>query len=101
MIRVYSRCNGGHYFDGEACPLDGWSSPEAADLAAVARRLVASGEAVSVDALRAAGASEGALKNAIVVEFGADAAPFQAMVPAGYEVDGVGFPLPDADRRLR
>ena len=32
MIRAYCRCNSGHYFVGEYCPIDGWSSSVAKEL---------------------------------------------------------------------
>ena len=39
LARAYCRCNSGHYFVGEYCPFDGWSSSASKELAAVSERL--------------------------------------------------------------
>src|SRR5437867_4099933 len=45
MIRAYCRCNSGHYFVGEYCPIDGWSSSVAKELVKATKRVIASGQA--------------------------------------------------------
>ncbi len=87
MIRVYCRCNSGHYFAGEICPLDGWSSSESLELADSVDRLRASGTRACLEQLRLGGASEEAIKRAIVIEFGSDSAVFEAIAPAGYMIE--------------
>ena len=100
---VYVRCNGGDYFEAQlgACPLDGWSSPEAAEVAEVCRRLVQDGEDLSVARLRAAGVCEAALSRVIVVDFGAEEATFELLAPRGYILDGQWTPWADAPRALK
>ena len=43
MNRAYCRCNSGHYFVGEYCPLDGWSSPESIEVKQLTEQIVTSG----------------------------------------------------------
>ena len=87
MIRVYCRCNSGHYFAGDICPLDGWSSSECLELADCVDRLRASGTRPCLEQLRLVGASEEAIKRAIVIEFGSDSVVFDAIAPAGYVIE--------------
>ena len=54
MIRAYCRCNSGHYFVGEYCPIDGWSSPITKELVQATQRVTAAGQTLSVPALRQA-----------------------------------------------
>src|SRR5437588_10420084 len=90
---AYSRCNGGHYFRGVCCPLDGWSSAASRELDAACQKLTASGRTVSLASLREAGVSEAALSRVIVIEFGAAEAMFDAVSPEGYGVKGAWQPL--------
>lgn len=86
--RVYCRCNSGHYFLGDSCPLDGWSSPASEELNAAVTRLGCSGKKVSLEELRRAGLSEAALQRTVVIEFGDDSSAFEAVSPEGYVVGG-------------
>ena len=101
--RAYVRCNGGDYFDARlgACPLDGWSSPEAVEVAEVYCRLVQDGENVSIDRLRTAGVCEEALKRVIVVDFGTEEATFELLAPRGYILDGRWTPWAEATRAFK
>src|SRR5262249_27104829 len=98
--RVYSRCNDGHYFEGANCPLDGWSSTASREVAAGTRRLAETGTIPSVATLRQVGVGEAALRRAIVGEFGDDASAFEALFPAGYQVNGVWIPSRKFDSRF-
>ncbi|SRR5579885_3800000 len=93
VVYAYSRCNGGHYFRGACCPLDGWSSAQSRELDAVCQRLSAAGRSVSVASLREAGISESSLARIIVIEFGSAASAFDALSPEGYVVQGRWQPL--------
>ena len=93
MIRAYCRCNSGHYFVGESCPIDGWSSPIAKELVQAAKRVTAAGQALSVPALRQVGLSEAAAQRTVVIEFGTDACVFDAIVPEGLVIHGTWKPL--------
>ncbi len=90
---AYSRCNGGHYFRGACCPLDGWSSPASRELDAACQKLSASGRPVSLASLREAGVSEASLLRVVVIEFGSADAMFDALSPEGYVVKGCWQPL--------
>jgi len=93
VAHAYSRCNGGHYFRGVCCPLDGWSSAASEELDTACRRLAAAGRAVSLASLREAGVSQGSLRRIIVVEFGCEESVFDAVSPEGYVVNGSWQPL--------
>jgi hypothetical protein len=92
---AYSRCNGGHYFRGVCCPLDGWSSAASEELDASCRKISASGRPISLASLREAGVSEPSLSRIIVIEFGSEEAMFDAVSPEGYVVKGSWRPLED------
>jgi hypothetical protein len=86
---VYVRCTGNDIFRVQrACPYDGWSSPETEELASAAEAMKAAGEAPSIERLRERGVSEAALRLAIVMDFGDDAASFDDIIPAWLIVDG-------------
>lgn len=87
MIKAYCRCNSGHYFVGESCPLDGWSSAASTELTNAVERIINSEQKISVAALREVGVSEATLKRTVVVEFGSDTAVFDAISPDGYFVN--------------
>jgi hypothetical protein len=100
MIRAYCRCNSGHYFVGEYCPIDGWSSPVAEELVKATKRAIASGQAPSLHALRQTGLSEAAAQRTIVIEFGTDACVFDAIVPEGLVIHGTWKPLAVLDEHF-
>src|SRR5260370_41749182 len=83
-VRAYCRCNSGHYFQGEVCPFDGWSSAASRELAAAVDRLNREGEQVSVAALRKAGVSRATIEHTVVLEFGSDASIFEALAVKEY-----------------
>ena len=61
LARAYCRCNSGHYFMGEYCPFDGWSSSASKELTEVAERLVRLDRAITLEELRKAGVSAATL----------------------------------------
>jgi hypothetical protein len=87
VAKAYWRCTSGHYFSGEACPLDGWSSPESLELARATRSIASRGGNISLAELQRAGVSSGALNRAIVIEFGSPLAVFDTLVPEGYVIN--------------
>jgi hypothetical protein len=101
MVRVYCRCNSGHYFMGEYCPIDGWSSAASKELTEAVGRLTATGRAISLVELRKAGVSEEAFKRTIVIEFGANDSAFEAISPEGYVIKGEWKPLRYLDERFK
>ncbi len=86
--RAYARCTGGHYFAGEYCPFDGWSSAAAAELAETVEQLRQLGKEITLTELRKAGLGEAALARTIVIDFGNDASAFDAISPKEYAIDG-------------
>ena len=88
MIKAYFRCNGGDYFDGLVCPFDGWSCPKVQEFQAALSRLIAKEQPLSIDAFRMQGVSAATLSQIIVVDFGSDAAAFEALSPGSYVKDG-------------
>jgi hypothetical protein len=88
LTHVYCRCNSGHYFIGESCPYDGWSSPASRELAKAAARLAEQGLPPTVEELRKAGVSNAALWRTLVVTFGTGASMFDALAPESYVVNG-------------
>lgn len=86
--RAYSRCNSGHYFTGEYCPFDGWSSHGAMELAKAVEGLALLGRELSLEELRKAGLSEEALARTIVIAFGCAGSAFEAVSPKEYHVNG-------------
>jgi hypothetical protein len=95
--RAYSRCNSGHYFMGEFCPFDGWSSPASKELTAALKRLTRSGRKVSLEELRRAGIPETTLARTIVIEFGSSASTFEAISPEDLVVNGETVALKNLD----
>jgi hypothetical protein len=86
--RVYCRCNGGHYFIGEYCPYDGWSSAASRELVEAAARLEKLGKEPSLNELRKLGVSSEALWRTVIISFGTGAAIFDAISPDTYVVNG-------------
>jgi len=82
---------------GEYCPIDGWSSPIAKELVKATKRVTASGQALSVHALRQVGLSEAAAQRTMVIEFGTEACVFDAIVPEGLVIHGTWKPLAALD----
>ena len=86
--RAYCRCNSGHYFMGESCPYDGWSSPASRELADAVARLAKAGKELSIEELRSLGVSSETLWRTIIVSFGVGASIFEALSPDTYVVNG-------------
>jgi hypothetical protein len=97
IIRAYSRCNSGHYFLGEFCPFDGWSSHASRELTAALKELARSGRPVSLEELRQAGVSAATLSRTMVIEFGSSSTAFEAIAPEYYVVNGETIPLRNFD----
>jgi len=85
--RVYFRCTGRDFHDSVICPFDGWSAPQAEDILDAAAHLTSTGQPLSIEHLRLQGISDAALHWVIVVDFGDDGSPFDALSP-----DQVGWP---------
>jgi hypothetical protein len=90
--RAYCRCNGGHYFIGEYCPYDGWSSAASKELMEATEQLEKLGKETSIEELRSIGVSNETLWRTIVISFGTNASIFEALSPASYVVKGEAKP---------
>lgn len=86
--KLYLRCNGGHYFLGAVCPFDGWTLDGAVDLVDHAIRLDGSGELSLASLVAGVKPSPELLRRVLIIEFGADSAVYEALVPERYLVDG-------------
>jgi hypothetical protein len=95
--RAYCRCNSGHYFVGEHCPLDGWSSPASQELTRAVERLAEECRPVSLEELRKAGVSQTTFERTLVIQFGSAGSVFEAIAPEGYVVDDEWKPLRELD----
>ncbi len=93
ISRAYCRCNSGHYFQGEFCPFDGWSSAASRELAAAVERLVGEGQELTLVTLRKAGVSRETIERTMVIAFGCAASAFEALDPRMYVVDGQAKPV--------
>lgn len=82
--RLFFRCNGGHYFQGPACPFDGWAMDRLADVVAAFERMTAAGVTTELDGLLPRDASPELRRRVMLVEFGDDAAAFHALAPQRY-----------------
>jgi hypothetical protein len=91
--RVYYRCNSGHYFASPYCPLDGWHRAFTLRMFEVVNKIQKSGERVSIELLAHAGFEEEALKRVIIIDFGSEAAVFEALIPESYVINGSLIPL--------
>lgn len=101
MKHAYCRCNSGHYFVGEYCPIDGWSSIASRELDAASKQLVSFGLEPSLAELRKLQVSDDTLKRTIVIEFGTDTSAFEAISPEGYVINGKWKRLLDIDRSFK
>jgi hypothetical protein len=101
VLKVFARCNGGHYFVGSHCPFDGWSSEETKAIAAAAQRLVDEGRDPSIAALEASDLSPQALARACVVEFYSADHALDAIEPELIVIGGRAYKLKDAPARFK
>ncbi len=91
--RAYCRCNSGHYFIGEHCPFDGWSSAASRELTEAVKKLETQKRDISIVELRAAGVSDTTLWCTLVIEFATSASAFEALSPDHLVIDGESKPL--------
>ncbi len=93
---AYIRCNSGHYFTGEFCPLDNWSSAESKELVEAIGELGTTNHEISIESLQELGVSEATIRRTIVVDFGSNDTVFEAISPDGYVINGEWLPLSKA-----
>ena len=86
--RVYCRCNSGHYFIGEFCPFDGWSSPATRALTNACERLEETHQEVSLETLKKGGVGQDALQRTILITFGSGESVFEAVAAQELVVNG-------------
>jgi len=100
--RVYTRCNGGHYFaGGRSCPFDGWSSMDTEAIAIAAASLEKVGTEPSLENLREAGLPDAALARAVVMEFASVDSAFDALYATEVVVDGQPYPIHKAPHGVK
>jgi hypothetical protein len=101
VLKVFARCNGGHYFAGGQCPFDGWSSEETNAIAPAAQRFVDEGRDPSMTALEASGLSPQALARACVVEFYSTDHAVDGIQPELIVIAGRAYTLKDAPAHFK
>jgi hypothetical protein len=102
VVYAYCRCNSGHFFEGEACPFDGWSSHASRELLRVVLRLKSVGrEHFTVEDLRSAGLTDEILQRCIVVEFGSPSSRFEAISVDHIAVNDASIPIHKAELRFK
>ena len=99
--RAFTRCNGGHYFTGPACPFDGWSSDETRAIAIATEHLALSGTSVSIEGLQQAGLTAAAIDRVVVMEFSSPAHAFDALQPELVVIGTAVYPLNKAPMGLK
>ena len=87
LTRAYCRCNSGHYFSGDSCPYDGWSSAESRELTQAVACLEKMGKELTIEELKKRGVKKGTLWRTIIVSFGVGASVFEALAPDTYVVN--------------
>jgi hypothetical protein len=100
-VRAYCRCNSGHYFQGEHCPFDGWSSPASRELTKAVRKLASDDCKLSLAALCQLGLSDATLERVVVIDFGCEASAFDALAPQEYVINGKSQTFPKVDAALK
>jgi len=89
MIRLYFRCNGGHYFTSRSsCPFDGWTCNGIGDALSALERATARGERLSIAELKTIGIDEETLQRVLLIEFGDEASAFEALAPGHFVYNG-------------
>jgi hypothetical protein len=66
---VYTHCNGGEFFSGPYCPIDGVGDDISKTLVEAVTELRSTGKDIGLDALERAGVPRNQLADVIVVEF--------------------------------
>ena len=95
MSQAYIRCNEGHYFVGEHCPFDGWSSKESKQLAEISKKLTSEGKKLTLKELKENAVSNETLSRTIIVDFGEGNFVFDAFSPDGFMIAGKYLRLPE------
>jgi hypothetical protein len=101
ITRAFCRCNSGHYFTGEHCPFDGWSSDASRELTVAVKQLEAAGRKITLAELKKTGVSEDVRARVVVMEFGSREAAFEALAPELCVVHGEAKPLRELESSLK
>jgi hypothetical protein len=99
-VRVFARCNGGHYFVGKWCPFDGWGSEETESIGRAAQALRDEGTVPSMAALEGKGLIPTALSRACVIEFYSNDQALDGIQPEMVAIDGRSYLLKDAPKSV-
>jgi hypothetical protein len=90
MKRLFIRCNGGHYFQGANCPFDGWGTLDGTSpIVEALHQIEMEGADVSIaELLKRATLSPTLISRIVIIDFGDDAAVFDALAPDRYVYRG-------------
>ena len=100
MTLAYIRCNEGHYFLGEYCPFDGWSSVESKQLAELTEAITSGNNELSIEQLKKHGVSDATLSRTIIINFGEGNFVFDGILPDGYIIEEKYLRLRDLPAKL-
>jgi hypothetical protein len=85
MKRLYFRCNGGHYFQSSVgCPFDGWSMEDLSSLVQKFEEWNHQEVMVTMKMLKEYCTNSELVSRILLIEFGEEAAVFQALSPEYY-----------------
>ena len=99
-MQTYIRCNEGHYFVGEYCPFDGWSSEESKQLTEISKKITSEGKKLTLKELKENAASDETLRRTIIIDFGTGNFVFDAFSPDGFIIGGKYLRLPELPSEL-
>ncbi|SRR5216684_2927959 len=99
--RAYCRCNSGHYFIGEFCPFDGWSSSASRELTETCDQLAEKHEEVSLEFLRKTGVNHTTIDRTILITFRSDESVFDAFSAQEFVVAGQPKPTRQLSRSFK
>jgi len=100
-LKLFLRCNSGHFFTSDVCPWDGWSHPSFKLAIETFNRLELEGKPVSIESLRNAGLDEEALQRVVILEFGDPQVALDGIYPKQVMVNGRLVNPSDLDWRFK
>ncbi len=101
VVRVFARCNGGHYFVGKWCPFDGWGSEETEAIERVADDLFEKRAVPTMASLEAAGLPPKTLARACVIPFYSNDQALEGIEPNLVALGGHAYLLKDAPESVK
>lgn len=86
--RLFFRCSGGHYFQGNSCPFDGWTHDGIGPALQRFLELASADIPQGFDLIEELAPISDLRRRMLIVEFGDNEAEFQALAPDRYIYQG-------------